>query len=184
MLVTFMDDVAQGGMSGPGWVALGASDVLLYPICLRQTGTDRCNADGWDSTTNLCASAYLPSTSSPIAEDNWGLEIGADVASPNAPLGRSYGSISVIFTGKPSSNLRIVLHRSGDPATTTYCQDQVQSGSSYHLTGFNTLCQDGSGAQFAVSDAALIDQIGLQVTASTSAIAVSNLCLGSIMLTQ
>jgi hypothetical protein len=35
-----------------------------------------------------------------------------------------------------------------------------------------------------VSDAALIDQIGLQVTASTSAIAVSNLCLGSIMLTQ
>jgi hypothetical protein len=180
--VTFSNGVAVGAMTGSAWIALGAQDILESPICTSRSD-GRCVFTSWPSSKALCATGYIPMVFGADYTNNWGIEIGVDATQPpDTPIGVSYSTITVNFTGKPTSNVRIELHRSTDPSGANYCLNQVVSGTAYSFVGFNTECQGYTpGTQLTAADIPLIDQVGLQVTASeTEAITVTDLCLNSI----
>lgn len=181
--VLISNDQAVGVMTGQGWIALGSQDVLTSPMCPSKiTNTNRCSSVTWNSPISLCATGSIPIISDSNYTNNWGIEIGVDATPPpNTPIGIAYSTIAINFTGQPTTNLSITLHRSGDPLTTTYCLNTITSNTTYSLTKFNSACWDNSGISFTPSDAAKIDQVGLQVTSSTAnAFTLTNLCLESI----
>ena len=181
--VTFVDGQGVGAMAGPGWIALGAQDTLTSPVCTRVSGSSSCGSVAWTSPDSLCASGNIPMVVGGDYADNWGIEIGVDASkAPDTQIGTAYSTITVNFTGLPTTDLSIELHRSGDLPTTTYCHGSIASGTAYPLTSFNTQCYGAGGVQFAPTDNVKIDQVGLQVTSSTtSAFTLIDLCLDSIV---
>ncbi len=179
--VTFANGRGMGAMVGPGWIASGGLDTVVSPACpLKVSGTSRCDSTTWPRSSSLCVTGSVPVVVGGDYTGNWGIEIGVDATDPpNAPIGIVYSTVTVNFTESSSTDLRIELHRSGDPSTVTYCHDAVVSGTSYLLASFNTQCYGTGGTQF--SDAAKIDQVGLQATSSeASGLTLTNLCLDSI----
>jgi hypothetical protein len=114
---------------------------------------------------------------------NWGIAIGVSATQPPyGPIGTAYSTIIMNWTGTPASGLRMVVHVSGDPSTTTYCLDDVTAGKKYRLVDFNTECYGGTGGvELTAADAADIDQVELQVVPSTTAYDLKDLCLDSIV---
>lgn len=182
--VTFAAGQGVGAMTGPGWIALGSQDTLTSSGCpTKVSGTSRCALIVWTSPNSLCASGSVPIVSGGDYADNWGIEIGVDATNPpDTQIGMAYSTIALNFTGLPTTDLSITLHRLGDMSTTTYCHSAVTSGMAYLLNSFNTQCYGTGGVQFTSTDAVKIDQVGLQATSSaTGAFTLSDLCLDSIM---
>jgi len=189
--VTFSNGRGQGAMTGYGWVMLGASDSVSTPTCGSTnapiTSASPClNATQWNSPTALCTTGSIPalSTSSPDYVNNWGIQVGVNATDPDKAIGKSFGSITVNATGLPSSGARVELHRFGDAAGATYCANLV-SGTPIVLTSFNTVCWDpNNGTALTAADVAKIDKVGIQVSSITTAIAVTSLCMTSIVFGQ
>jgi hypothetical protein len=174
-------------MTGWGWVALGALDVITDPTCagVPITKAKPCfTSPSWNSLTALCISGSIPALpAAPVQSDydnNWGIEIGVN-ANPDdtVPIGEAYSTIAVSVTGTPTVGLRLILHRLGDPGNIAYCAGYT--GATMKLTSFNTRCSDNSGVFFTAPDAPKIDKVGVQISSTFSAITVTNLCLNCII---
>lgn len=177
----------MGPITGWGWVALGALDVITDPTCagVPITKAKPClTSTYWNSSTALCVSGSIPALpAAPVQSDydnNWGIALGVN-ANPDdtMPIGEAYSTIAVSVTGTPTVGLRVILHRLGDPEDVTYCARYT--GATMKLTSFNTRCWDNSGVFFTAPDAPKIDKVGVQVSSTFSAITVTNLCLNCII---
>jgi hypothetical protein len=178
--VTFSGGRAVGAMTGYAWVARGDQDTISSPMCfVWNSGV--CSGAVWTPADSLCMTGSVPIAPSNFS-DGWGIEIGVSASvSADVPIAAGYATISMTFASRSTNSLRMMLHRLGDPSTTTYCMDKVASGNRYTLTDFNTACYGTGGVQLTAADEAMIDNVALQVTASeTEAIMVTNLCLNSI----
>jgi hypothetical protein len=188
--VTFNAGVAKGAMSGYGWVTMGALDLVSSPTCgannepITAASTCVSTSTNWDSSNALCVSGTIPALPpTPTATDyadNWGMQVGANASDPIGALGKTYSTITLNFTGSPLTGLRATVHRTGDPIGTTYCA-LVTSGTAMALTSFNTSCWNSSGTNLTAADLPKIDKVGLEVVSTQSEIAVSKLCLTSIV---
>lgn len=96
-------------------------------------------------------------------------------------LGAAYVRTFVTLSGSPAQGLRLVVHRAGDPSATTYCVP-VTNIERIPFTSFNTKCWDGSGIALRPEDVPNIDRIALHVPATSSPVAVDNLCLSGLYL--
>ena len=189
--VVFSNGMAMGAMTGPGWVALGVVDRVSTPTCsdgVIVTDTATCPTETvWNNPTALCASGTIPALPVlPTAADyanNWGIMIGVSAGEPDQGLGQSFASITLLLSGTPQQGLRAELHRLGDADSTFYCAF-VQSGVRIALTSFNTACWDGSGNSLTLADVPNIDKVSVQVSASSTPITLTNLCLSRIVFGQ
>jgi hypothetical protein len=177
----------MGPITGWGWVALGALDVITDPTCAGvfiTTAKPCFTSPSWNSSTALCVSGSIPALpATPVQSDydnNWGIEIGVN-ANPDdtMPIGEAYSTIAVSVTGTPTVGLRVILRRLGDPGNLAYCAGYT--GATMKLTSFNTRCSDNSGVFFTAPDSPEIDKVGIQVASTLSAITVTNLCLNCII---
>lgn len=189
--VCFATGQAQGAMTGYGWVAMGSLDSISSPTCdtgTPITSTSACTTTTkWSSTDSLCITGSIPALpATPVQSDydnNWGLQIGVNAKEPSDAIGRSFSKITITVTGTPSTGLRAELHRKGDPDGTTYCANFV-SGTSIVVASFNTACWDGSGTALTAADTTNVDKVGVQVSSTSSAITVTNLCLTGVQFTN
>jgi hypothetical protein len=192
--VCFKDGQAQGKMTGWGWVALGALDILADPTCDTDnhaiTSANACTTTtNWTSAdSGLCITGTIPALpAEPYQSDydnNWGIQIGVNTSEPpGTTLGKDYTSIAITVTGKPSTGLRAELHVKGEPAGQTYCSDMA-SGKVITLTSFNRECWNGATADKAkdltTDSIKNIDKVGVQVSSTQSEISVQNLCIVGI----
>jgi hypothetical protein len=189
-VVTFQNGAAIGQMTGWGWIAQGALDSVTDPTCgdskaLITQSAPCMTATNWNASNALCVTGTIPVVPANATQvdwnNNWGIQIGVDVGNPVGPIGKAYSTIAVSVSNAPTSGFRIELHRTGDPATTTYCFDGLSSGTRVPLTSFNTACWDNSGIAFLAADAAKVDKVGVQVSSTMqAAITLTNMCLNSI----
>ena len=124
-------------------------------------------------------------TSSDYA-DNWGIMLGVKATDPaGGGLGQSFTSIAFTLSGSPTSGLRAMVHKKGDPDSTTYCAP-VTSGLPVSFTNFVTDCFNTApvGARITAADVANIDQIAVEVVSGSTAITVTNLCITKIAFTK
>jgi len=188
--VSFSNGVAKGAMSGYGWVTMGAKDSVSSPTCgttpITPSAPCPSTSTKWESTNALYISALIPALSaSPTPTEyieNWGVQVGANASTANPPagLGRTYATITLNFTGKPTTGLRAILHLSTDPDDKSYCA-KVTSGVAIPLTSFNTTCWDGAGTNLSAADVSRIDKVGLEAFSSGEEIPVTSLCLTGIV---
>jgi hypothetical protein len=118
------------------------------------------------------------------------VEVGVNAgATEGAPIDKAYSSIALTISGSPSTGLRAMLHRKGDDAATVYCYDGATTGKDLTMTKFNTTCWDGvtcdttkdpTCRQLSADDVKNIDKVGLQVSATGTAITVTDLCITGI----
>lgn len=194
--VTFSDGQAEGAMTGFGWVALGSEDTVTAPTCGPShdpiTSSAACASTvNWSPSDRLCVSGFVPALpANPEASDyanNWGIQVGVDATNPvGGGLGQSYANLTIDMTGIPAAagpSLRAVVHRRGDPASTTYCAP-VTSGVAIPFTGFSTLCfvLGGGGSIMTAADVPSIDSIGVQISSESTAVTVSDFCITGIKL--
>jgi len=187
--VTFMNGQATGLMDGWGWASLGVKDSLYSPTCAGQpiTSTTPCTTmTTWSSNNELCVTGMIPalppSPTTTDYNDNWGIMVAANCVDPPGPIGISFRSLWIQTNGSPTSGLRAVVHRWGDPDKTNYCTPLTSNGP-MAVTAFNTSCWDGTGTPLTLADVPNLDWIGVQVVSGPSAIKV-NLCLNAIFLIQ
>lgn len=188
--VTFSAGVAEGAMSGYGWVAMGDKDIVSSPTCgpsntpITARAPCLASSTNWDSANALCISATIPALPvAPFTSDydlNWGIQLGVNVSEPVGPIGRNYSTLTFNLTGTPQTTCWAVVHRAGDAPGTAYCAP-VTSGTAVSITSFNTSCWNGTGPNLTAADTPKIDKIGLQVTSTSSEINVNNLCITSIV---
>jgi hypothetical protein len=206
--VNFCNGKAQGAMTGYGWVALGSDDTLTDPTCdttktLITKAAACTTTTNWSTADGLCITGSIPPLpASPVQADydkNWGLEIGVNTSEPPAKsggttLGGSYSKVTLTVTGTPTSGLRAEIHRKGDGDSGVFCANMT-SGTAISLSSFSTQCWSGcptgNAAPAGISDTSVcypltaadvanIDLVGVQVSSTSSAITVSNLCLTGI----
>ena len=187
--VTFSGGQAQGLMSGLGSVAMGTPDVVTDPTCGGKAITRDApctTATTWNAGPGLCVTGNIPAIfpgEQYEYDNNWGIQIRVNASEPAGSVfdGSAFGSVTFYLSGSVSTELRAVIHRKGDAETATYCASFQQSGRKIPLSAFNAKCWDGSGTSLAAADLKLIDWVGVQVSSGAVAIAVSNLCLTSIV---
>jgi len=187
--VTFCNGLAAGALAGYGWVALGSADTLSDPTCDTTKAAITKNAPclkstNWSQANALCMSGKIPALpaipADPDYADNWGVQLGVNAKDPNAAMGGSgWKSITFSVTGSPSTGLRALVHKSGDPDATSYCA-AMTPGTALPLTTFNSKCWDGTGDFLTESDGPKVDKVSVQVSSTASEIAVSSLCLTKI----
>ena len=182
--VTFASGKAAGAMTGYGWVALGSADSLTSPTCgtAVYTSTTNCASTTWSGTTGLCLTGSVPALGTPPDyTGNWGVQVGVNSDAAGGGLGQSFTSVAITVTGTPTSGLRAVVHRKGDPVGAGYCA-AMTSGTAITFTSFNTKCYDtpADGTALTAADVLIIDQIGVQVPSGSAAIAVTSLCITGI----
>jgi hypothetical protein len=190
--VCFSEGKAVGLMTGYGFVALGSLDTITSPTCDTGTSISKATpctaATIWSSNNALCMTGSIPALpASPQQSDydnNWGLQVGANTSEPSGTaLGSSatsYKTITLTVTGAPLAGLRAEIHRLGDPEDATYCA-KMTSNTAINLTSFSTECYGGSNdVKLTTADIPKIDKISIQVSATSSAITVTDLCLTSI----
>jgi len=168
-------------------------DMLTDPTC----DTDKHVIDSahacttttnWSTSDSLCMSGKIPALpATPLQSDydnNWGIQIGVNTSEPpGLTLGKSYASIAITISGKPTTGLRAELHVKGEPAGQTYCADMT-SGEAIQLSKFNQECWNGDAAAsskaLSSDNIANIDKVGIQVSSGSAEIPVEKLCLQSI----
>jgi hypothetical protein len=186
--VKFSAGLANGPMTGYGWVTVGVADSITNPTCGDNliTSTIPCATHpSWNSSSALCVTGSVPALSDAPTPteyaENWGLAVGVNAKEPIAAMGKAYTTIAINYSGLPTSGLRAEIHRSGDPSGTTYCAF-LTSIAPVLLSSFNTMCWEAvSGTPFDAADAAKIDKVSIQVSSTKVAITVTNLCLNSIV---
>lgn len=188
-VMTISNYQAHGAMTGFGWIALGELDTVSDPPCASPAGPIVaglfCNHTSWSTPDAYCITGYIPAVlSDSDYAQNWGIQIGIN-ASPIAggTLGQAFSGIAVSVTGSPSTNLRAVVHRKGDPDGTTYCAS-FTSGVTVPFTAFNATCWNNNGKYLAASDVANLDQVGVQISSGSAAITIKNLCITGISFTK
>jgi hypothetical protein len=118
----------------------------------------------------------------PDYNNNWGVQVGVNSTDPaGAGLGQALTSVAITVTGTPTSGLRAMVHRKGDPVGSGYCSPMT-SGTAIPFTSFNTKCYDTppDGTALTAADVTIIDQVGVQVSSGTAAVTVTNLCITGI----
>lgn len=190
--ICFKTGQAQGLFTGYGWVDLGRDDSLTSPACDTgmpiSLGKPCATSTVWSKPDALCLSGLIPALpASPTQVDydnNWGVGVGVNAREPSDAIGDSlndYTAVSFTISGSPSSGLRAILHRKGDPDGTTYCVDSIKSDTPIKLTKFNTKCWGDPASVFLTeADLPLIDKVGVRVPSTSAAIAVTNLCLSRL----
>jgi hypothetical protein len=186
--VTFCKGLALGAMTGYGWVALGSADTITDPTCdvakaaITQAAPCAANTN-WSKPDGLCMSGSVPALPGDAGaadySSNWGVQIGVNAKDPNAGMGTSWKTITFTMSGSPSTGLRAVIHKNGDPDSTGYCF-AMTPGTAIKITDFNSACWNSSGTSLTDADAASIDKIGVQVSSTATAITVDSLCLTKI----
>jgi hypothetical protein len=176
-------------MTGYGFVALGAQDSISSPTCgtaLITKAAPCTTSTVWSSTSALCMSGSVPALpAAPTSADytnNWGVSIGLNSTDPAASgLGQSFVSVAITVTGTPAAGLRAVVHRKGDVDDVSYCA-ALTSGTAIPLTSFVTDCYNTvpAGTKITTADIPNIDKISVQVSSTSAAITVSNLCITGI----
>jgi hypothetical protein len=190
--ITFKSGRATAtGVNGYAWVTLGSADTVTFPTCGAAatpiTAANPCTADiVWGTGASaLCVTGTVPALSAGASDQeyaaNWGVQVGTNIREPVGAGGLAFKSVAVNITGTPSSGLRLELHRSVDPVGTTYCA-LFTPGTPVPLSKFNTQCWNDLGAALSEADAVNIDKIGVQVSSGSEEIAITNLCLNSIVL--
>jgi hypothetical protein len=116
----------------------------------------------------------------PDYSGNWGVSVGVNADTAAGGLAQSFTSMTIAVTGTPSSGLRAVVHRKGDPDATSYCF--AMTSGAMTLTSFNTKCYDtpADGVALTAADVPNIDKISVQVSSGTAAITVTSLCITGI----
>ena len=169
---------AVGVMKGQSWISIGNQDVVTDPTCDEAKIIGACSTPTWNAPNMLCVTGDVPVVIGGDYTDNWGILFGV---TSSTFLPTSYSTIAINFTGPPSTELVIMIHRVGDLPSTDYCHSADSSGKIWPLTSFNTTC-GGGGTAFTVSDASKIDWVALQIIASPNSVSVvTNLCLESIV---
>ena len=133
-------------------------------------------------------SGTIPAVPDPATQadwdSNWGLQIGENAAEPSDAVGDALaGAKAVTFTisGLPATGLRAELHRKDDPDSLTYCVENITSGTTISLSKFNTKCWgDPTTVNLDLADLPMVDKMGVQVSSTTTAIAVQDLCIEKI----
>jgi hypothetical protein len=113
---------------------------------------------------------------------NWGVSVGLNATDPAGKgLGQSFTSVTITTTGVPSSGLRAIVHLAGDTDSTQYCSPMT-SGTAIPFTSFSATCWDTAapGTKITAAQVTNIDKIAVQVTSTTSAITVTDLCITAI----
>jgi hypothetical protein len=186
-IVTFSSSAAVGAMTGQGWVALGAIDVITDPTCGGVPITNAAPCVGtttWNTPDSLCVSGSIPELPSAPGQadytNNWGIQIGVNASqTPGVTIGKTFSTINLGLTGLPTAGLRVELHRAGDPDGTTYCHEYT--GQPIKLTDFRTMCWgDITSVPLTASDVANIDRVDIQASSTVVPITVTNMCLNSI----
>jgi hypothetical protein len=192
--VTFAKGKAAGAMTGYGWVALGKLDSVTDPTCgpskTAITSTAACASDpNWSATDKLCISGGCPalpaSPTSTDYADNYGIVVGVNAGDKGGTgdasevLGQSFKTISVAASGMPSSEVRIQIHKKGDPDSTSYCIKY--SSSAIDLTKFATDCYATSPTGlFKAADIPNIDKVSLEAVSASTAVTVTSMCITGI----
>ncbi len=186
--VTFATGKAQGAMTGYGWVALGSADTITDPTCGTSkaaitTAAPALPQPNWNSAQQRFALRDrfpLLAATNPDYTGNWGVSVGVNADAATGGLGQSFTSITIAVSGTPSSGLRAMLHKKGDPDATSYCF--AMTSGTMTLTSFNTKCYDtpADGVALTAADVPNIDKVSVQVSSGTAAIAVSSLCITGI----
>ena len=186
--VTFASGKAQGAMTGYGWANLGIADAITDPTCGTSKTAIRATAPcltstNWNSPTALCISGTVPALGTlPDYTGNWGVSVGVNASdATGGTLGQSFSSITIAVSGSPSSGLRAMVHRRGDPDATSFCY-ALTPGTAIPLTSFSTTCYTSAspGTAITAADVPNIDKISVQVSSGTAAITVSTLCITGI----
>jgi hypothetical protein len=184
--VTIVEGKGSGAMVGYGWVALGAKDNVKDPTCggTTITSASSCASTTWSTKDSLCVSGDIPALPEKPADtdytDNWGISVGLNASeTAGKGIGQSFATIAMSVKGSPSTGLRAVVHKGGDPDATGYCL--AYTGSTLDLAKFSQDCYGAGTKLLAASDIPNIDKVSIQVV-STSAgpITVDNLCLTGI----
>jgi hypothetical protein len=184
-VVTFNNGQAQGAMTGLGWVALGKLDTITDPTCgsekLAITESMHCAAaTNWSAPDKLCITGLVPAVLSNDFTNNWGVQVGLNSTNPSGGgLGQAFSTITMSFTGMPTTGLRAVMHVKTDPSSTVYCAN-LMSDVVMAVSNFNTQCWDGSGTSLKAADVPNIDTIAVQISSTYSPVTVQNFCLSSI----
>jgi hypothetical protein len=190
--VTFAKGQAKGMFSGYGWVAMGSLDSLSSPTCEGATisSSSPCKTTTtWSKDDAVCMTGSIPALPSPAVQadydNNWGVQIGVNAKDPSDAIGdalKDYTSVAFTLSGSPSSGLRAMLHRKGDPDGTTYCADSIKTDTAIKFTKFNTKCWGGepTTVYLTADDLPKIDKAGVQVSSTSSPITVTDLCLSKI----
>lgn len=201
-VVTFVDGKAQGAFWGAAFASLGRQDKLSSPTCGEVSIAGQVPAGDpalaltpgcppeqttWSTSDALCVTGEIPAWP-PVPTDkdydnNWGVLVGVDTREPRQGMGVAYRSIKLTATGSPSSGLRALIHRSGDPVNLTYCA-KVTLGAPINFSSFNTHCWDNSGVSLLPSEVVDIDMVALLVASAEYPIAVRDLCLTRIDLAK
>jgi hypothetical protein len=189
-VVTFNLGKGVGAMTGYGWAALGPADSISSPTCVADTPITSAapclSQTNWGTTypgypNALCVSASIPTTNPSV---NWGIQVGVNANDPNtAGIGQPFKTVAVSASGAPTGDVRIELHRSGDPDATTYCAHWTNSATAVPLISFNTNCWDTTGTtgtKLTAADIPTIDKVGFQVAPGSTTITLTNLCVHSI----
>jgi hypothetical protein len=173
-------------MTGYGWVALGSADAVTDPTCgpgkTTITQAAPCaTSTNWSSPTALCVTGSIPALGTPPDyAGNWGISVGVNADAAFGGLSQSFSSITIAVTGSPSSGLRAMVHKRGDPDATSYCA--TYAAGAMPLTSFSTTCYTPAAPGIAITaaDVPNIDKISVQVSSGAAAIAVANLCITGI----
>jgi hypothetical protein len=172
-------------MVGYGWVSLGTGDILTSPTCgatnAAITNAAPCATDVNWSGTGLCMTGSVSAlaAANPDYSGSFGVEVG--VTSTNGGLGQSFASITIAVAGSPSTGLRALVHRVGDPNATSYCLPYASGAMA--LTSFSTACwsPDAPGTALTPADVPNIDRVILLVPSTqTAEITVTSLCITGI----
>lgn len=186
--VVFCKGQAIGAMTGWGWVALGSADTLTDPTCNTSktaiTSAASCAANtNWNKPDALCMTGSIPALPEKPTDDdyasNWGVQIGVNAKDPNAGIGSSWKTVTFTVTGSPTTGLRAIAHKNGDPDSTSYCI-AMTPGTAIPITDFNSKCWDSSGTALTEADAASIDKLSVQVSSTAAATDVTDLCVTKI----
>ena len=184
--VTFVKGKAQGAMTGYGYVALGADDSITSPTCGPQdteiTEASPCKSSpNWSQDDAICVSGKIPALdeTDPDYDANWGVQVGANATDPDGDgLGQAFKTVTFTLSGKPTSGLRALVHK----GSTDYCYEGVTSGKAIDFTDFTKTCYDSAspGTAITAADVASISKLVIQVSSTTSATTVADLCITKI----
>ena len=188
-MVTFMNGMAVGVMTGAGSVQVDECDSVSDPVCIGNipiTSVETCTLPLWNSSSALCVTGLL----APIPPGYDGcvrsqdISISVDATSPSGGvIATAYSAITVNLNDSQRRGLEVWFRRAGDTYGLIYCAPAI-SGRPVKFAQFNSACWDNTGTAFPAAQAARIDRVGVRIRSDPSGVVVDNLCLNSIVFSR